>query len=302
MIPALITFKWKPKADYRSQFESNHVNMLYRGCRRFYSKLNRFICITDDPTGLDPDIETFPLWTEGSGYSNPTWPDGPACYPRLFVWSEEFARLLDLERFAVLDIDMVPTAPLDPIFDRTEPLLMWRPGGQRIPLCASLLMMNAGHRPSVWNYFIANPKEAMKMAALAGWRGSDQAWLTFCLGINCPGWERKDGVIAYSSIIPPRPDGHNLPDGHPRKRRQRHVHINMPITAKPFRPNQIIEPPHLMPLSGRSRLNAPRRRAFGEPHVGPLPENAKLVIFTGKPDPWDRDALVMSPWLEDYLR
>jgi hypothetical protein len=289
MIPALITFKWKPKGDYRSQYTSEHVNMHYRGFKRFYPKMRRYICITDDPKGLDPDIETYPLWTEGSGLSNPTWPDGPACYPRLFVWSETFARLLNLERFAVLDIDMVPVAPQDAIFDRTEPLLVWRTGQQRIPLCASMLMMNAGTQAFVWEEFIRNPAGAIELAQRQGYRGSDQAWITYCVGTNCKGWSTEDGVHEYSRLIPPRPPGHNSP------RRKRHVHRHLAM------PSSIQNRIPRFPNREAVRPAPPPRREYGAPGVGPLPKGARTIIFTGTPDPWDEEALTMSPWIREYL-
>jgi hypothetical protein len=35
--------------------------------------------------------------------------------------------------------------------------------------------------------------------------------------------------------------------------------------------------------------------------VGPLSKGARTIIFTGKPDPWDEEALTMSPWIREYL-
>jgi hypothetical protein len=299
-VDAFITFLWTPKDTYRSQYSADHVNLLHAGIRRFYPKLKRFICITDQTTGFAPGIEVVPLWTEGFGFSNPTWKDGPACYPRLYVWSREFAQSLGLRRFAVGDIDMVPVADLTPIFERKEPVLIWRTGGSRIPICASLIMMDAGYCDAVWSYFIKDPEWAIDAAKRAGFRGSDQAWISYAIGTNKPGWERKDGVIQYASIIPPRPPDHNNPQ---RTRRTVHRHLELPLTAKRVHP-RLVEPANLQPHSARARMFpqhlVPGRR-YGQPGAGPLPKDARLVIFTGKPDPWDEDALVMSPWIKDYL-
>lgn len=35
-------------------------------------------------------------------------------------------------------------------------------------------------------------------------------------------------------------------------------------------------------------------------HGGRLPANARVVVFHGKPDPWDADALNKSPWIAEH--
>lgn len=292
---AFITFLWKPKDTYRSQYTPEHVNLLHRGIRRFYPKLKRFICFTDHENYCDFDdhVEVHPLWSMARNIDNPTWKEGPGCYPRLYVWSREFAAKYDLKRFAVGDIDMVPVADLTPIFERTEPCLVWRTGQQRIPLCASLLMMDAGWCDGVWTDFIRDPVWAIDAAKRAGYRGSDQAWITYAVGEGRTGWTSADGVHAYHRMIPPRPPGHNMPG---RIKRVVHRHLEMPITLQ--RESKQVTGPRRMfqPKPVRNSI-----RGYGMPNVGPLPKGARLVIFTGKPDPWDPEALTMSPWIEDFL-
>lgn len=232
---------------------------------RHYQKPHRFICVTDDPVGLHAEIEAVPLWTDAADVPNPTWPDGPSCYRRLKMFSAEFAEIAG-SRFVCMDIDTVPVADLSPLFDRPEDFLIWRPGGSRIPLCASMILMTAGSRRIVWDYFLkCGYKEGSAMASRAGYRGSDQAWVTFCLGEATPGWTKADGVYGYSQIIPARPSSRR----------------------------------------GRRDIPLPRsaiRRGYGMPGAGPLPPNARLIIFTGKPDPWDGEAITMSPWLKEHYR
>ena len=60
-----LTYKWKPKPGYRSTFTGEHVNILARMVRRHYARPHRFICYTDDDTGIDPSlVEAREIWTD----------------------------------------------------------------------------------------------------------------------------------------------------------------------------------------------------------------------------------------------
>lgn len=261
MTPSIVTFLWRPKPSYRSQFAPLHVNLLYKLVRKHYAKLERFICVTDYTEGFHPNIELFPLWNDYANIPNPSWPEGPSCYRRLATFAPEFEKVAG-KRFAVMDLDVVPVANLSPLLDRPEDFLIWRTGHQHTPLCASFFLMTAGSKEYVWRYFKHfPPEESIAMAKRAGYRGSDQAWITYCLGEACPGWTERDGVYGYSRLAPKPP--------------RRRVHV----------PRNII-----------------RRGGYGSPGVAPLPAGARLVIFTGKPDPWDPEAQVMSPWIRDQYQ
>lgn len=51
----ILCMKWGVK------FHSDYVNRLYRAVARHLSLPHRFVCLTDDSAGLDPNIETFPI-------------------------------------------------------------------------------------------------------------------------------------------------------------------------------------------------------------------------------------------------
>lgn len=253
---SVVTFKWKPKPGYRSNFMSGHVNVLRRMVARHYQKPHRFLCITDDPKGLDKEIEAIPLWDDHASIPNPTWPDGPSCYRRLKVFSKEFEAIAG-PRFVCMDIDMVITADLSPIFDRTEPFLVFKTHLPNIPVCGSMFMMDAGSQSFVWEQF--DPKTSPALASRAGCRGSDQGWLTYCYrGLDAiPGWGEKEGVYSYMQLAP--------------------------------------------------KLNLKRRGYGAFQHrvtlpKGPLPPDARIVVFTGKPDPWDHLAREQSPWIDEHYR
>ncbi|HQR71223.1 MAG TPA: hypothetical protein PLE54_11505 [Burkholderiaceae bacterium] len=246
---SVVTFKWKPRPGYRSKFTSEHVNTLAAMVARHYRSPHRFICITDDPTGLE--VEHYPLWDTYSDMRNPTWPEGPSCFRRLRVFDRTFASIAG-PRFICLDLDMVITGDVTPLFDRPEPFLMMRTHLPHIPLCGSMFMMNAGVHQEVWDDFARNPAAAIAAMQKAGCRGSDQAWMTYRLGTKVPGWGNEDGVYSYMQLAP--------------------------------------------------RIG--KRRGVGAfqytPKLAKLPEGARIVIFTGKPDPWDKEALDVAPWIREH--
>jgi hypothetical protein len=72
------TFKWRPRPGYRSAFASSHVNVLQRMVARHFNRPHRFVCITDDPEGLDPAVDAVPLWSDFSDLQSPHVHTSPA--------------------------------------------------------------------------------------------------------------------------------------------------------------------------------------------------------------------------------
>lgn len=234
---SVICFKWKTPG-YRSTFTSQNVNVTRRMVARHYEAPHRFICVTDDPVGIEPGIEVLPLWSDYASIPNPSWPAGPSCYRRLKVFSKDFAAVAG-ERFVCLDLDVVITGDLKPLWSRTEDFLIWRTGMPTIPFCASMFMMTAGVHHRIWDDF--NPAVSPRLALTRGMKGSDQAWISYCLGNDLPGWGQKEGVHSYRD--------------------------------------------HLM-----------------KQHSGRLPKDARMVMFTGRPDPWEASAQFASPWIRSFYQ
>jgi hypothetical protein len=66
---SVVTWRWKPRRGYRSSFGPETVNVLRSMVRRWYPKPHRFICVTDDPAGIEPGSRSCRC-----GRSSPTWP------------------------------------------------------------------------------------------------------------------------------------------------------------------------------------------------------------------------------------
>lgn len=212
----VICWKWKPPKGYRSQFGPETVNILRRMVERNLQLPHRFSCITDDPVGIDPEVRVIPLWDDFAQVPNPSSPRNPTCYRRLKMFSEE-AKALIGERIVSLDLDVVITGDLTSLFDHDHDFAIW--GGQTVnpdgrgPIYnwfnGSLMMLRAGARTKVWTDF--DPATSPTKAHRAGCRGSDQGWISYCLGKSEKTWGLADGVFSYRNHILPK--GGKLPAG-----------------------------------------------------------------------------------------
>lgn len=210
----VVTWKWRPRPGYRSTFPAEAVNCLAAQVRRHYPKPHRFTCITDESGGIDTDhVRIIPLWDTFAEVPNPSNGRNPSCYRRLKAFSREAQTLIG-PRFVSLDLDVLITGDLSPIFDRQEDFVIW--GGQSVrtgrpdPYCwynGSLWLLQAGTRPQVWETF--DPAHSPLAAHRAGCRGSDQGWIAHCLGPREARFGLDDGVYSYRNHI--LPQGGKLP-------------------------------------------------------------------------------------------
>lgn len=190
---SVVCFKWSTPG-YRATFTSEHVNTLRRMVARHYPDPHRFICITDDPVGLDIGIESVPLWDDFADVPNPTGGGRPSCYRRLKLWHPCIGQLIG-SRFVMLDIDTVICGDLRPLWNRTEDVVMWECPTREWPYNGAMFIATAGARPQVWEDF--DPERSPKETTAAGYRGSDQAWISHKLGWGEAAWTQKDGVYYF---------------------------------------------------------------------------------------------------------
>lgn len=175
-------FKWtRSKTGYQlpsvCDYTAEHVNILSRMVDRHLDMPHRFICVTDDATGLDKDIEVVPLWDKGKSLGG--------CYNRLYAFSPDMREVLG-PRFVMIDLDCVITGDITPLFDTPEPFVINAYLGEATQQFynGALVLMDAGCRAEVWETFhpMHSPK-MMRRDKEAGRRiGSDQAWIAHTLG------------------------------------------------------------------------------------------------------------------------
>lgn len=195
---SIVTFKWKPTSGYRSAYGPEQVHTLRNMVARHYPEPHRFICVTDDPAGLDDGVEVVPLWGDHADLPNPSFRDGPSCYRRLKVFQRGIEALLG-DRFVCIDLDVVICGDLRPLLNRTEDFIAWQNPNPMWPYNGSLFMLTAGSRAKVWDSFNADQSPALSHAANC--RGSDQGWMSYVLGPGEATWDYDDGVISYQEDL-----------------------------------------------------------------------------------------------------
>lgn len=208
-VKSVVTWKWQPRPGYRSSYGPDTVNTLFRMVRRHYSDF-RPICVTDDPAGLDPDITVIPDWKDFADIPSPHGGNNPSCYRRLRMFHPDIAAHFG-ETFVAIDQDVVITGDLRPLWDRPEDIVLWgdtnpQPGSH---YNGSMIRLRAGARAKVWTEF--DPSTSPMRAKSAGCYGSDQGWISYCLGPKEAKWSRADGVYSFRNDIAPQ-DVRILPD------------------------------------------------------------------------------------------
>ena len=187
-------------------FDAEQVNVLQRMCARHMSEPHRFICIADSGEGLSPDVEWIETPPEARALASVRSPEGerfPSCYRRLWVFSEA-ARVLG-DHILCTDIDAVVMASLMPLFDYPHDFVGWRPfrdWGAKLRFGGGSYLLRPGTRTKVWTDFVQNPQGAIAAARAAGYRGSDQAWMSYCLAGKEPYWPQNCGIYSVRDLGP----------------------------------------------------------------------------------------------------
>lgn len=175
-------------SDGERSYLPEHVNVLHRMFRRHLPGGFRFVCITDDEGDFDAGIEVMPTPPAAKALANLRTPEGgrfPSCYRRLWLFSEEAKCLGD--RVLLVDIDLLVVADASPLFAPNSDFVGWKPtqswGHNNRRIGGGIYLLTPGTKTHVWTEF--NGDRSIAEARRAGYRGSDQAWLSYKLW-GCP--------------------------------------------------------------------------------------------------------------------
>lgn len=180
----IVLWKWdQPK--FRGQpYTAEHVNVMCSMLRRnLQGKSHRIICITDDDSGI-LECETAHLWNDLNDVPNASGVHLPSCYRRLKLYDPATQRDLGIDKgdkIMSIDLDTLICNPIWPIVETEGRFVGWGlTGVQGRPVFnGSLQMFTAGDLDFIWKDF--DPKKSPAEAGEAGYRGSDQAWLSYKL-------------------------------------------------------------------------------------------------------------------------
>jgi len=274
----IVCWKWKNRGWHRPRIEytAEHVNIFASMVRRNLAMPHRILCITDDPDGIDPSIETYPIWEDKGAL------DIGGCFVRLRAFSAE-QEIMDLlgDRYVNIDLDCVITGQLDPLFEpyMDEDLVLLLSTGKHTPYWGSMWMNKTGTYPHIWNDFKSEDllwytkssgkggfythPEAVRKGFVVG---SDQAWISACVYPDVPIWTEEDGIYSYRLLRMPRI-------------------ISIPRWKKEQKSRRKIRVSKQVEVDG-----------WG----GKLPPDAKIIFFNGTGDPSLKNCREECPWINEY--
>lgn len=138
-------------------YSSDYVNRLYSMVARNITGPFRFICLTDDPTGVRDEVECFPC---------PTVPiEGPQAnrgWRKLALWQPKLEGVEGEVLF--FDLDVVIVDNIDDLFTFDEGFCVMRNWTQpEEPIGnTSVFRYTVGKHPEIWDYFVADPERVLR--------------------------------------------------------------------------------------------------------------------------------------------
>lgn len=135
-----------------------------RMVRRHYSKPHRFICFTDQVPIVthyvsdDVPYALAPLWSDYADLPHPCGQHNPSCYRRLRLYSN-WARERIGPRIVQIDLDMVITGDLRPLWDRPDAFAFWSDQLNRHGrINGAMQLITPGLRDDIWSAFDPPPR------------------------------------------------------------------------------------------------------------------------------------------------
>lgn len=179
----IVAWKWG------NLFSALHVNVSAESYRRNLSLEHEFVCVTDDPTGIDRSVRIVPMPT--------TYANTPRCRRRMQQFSYGFARTHLGVRNLHVDLDIVVTGDLTLIVNRREPIVGWKVGHAGV-YSGSFLLADAGALDGAWQRFSADPL-GYPLSVQARGVPSDQAMVNHYLQSQPPiaTWTEADGFVSF---------------------------------------------------------------------------------------------------------
>ncbi|MGB0372873.1 MAG: glycosyltransferase [Opitutales bacterium] len=186
----VICMKWGTK------YGPHYVNRLYRHVSKNLSGDYRFICFTDDASGIDEGVEVFPIPEMDLDPNEPE-----RGWKKLTILGETEANMKGQVLF--LDIDIIVRAPIDQLFEHPGEFLIiqdWLRKHRQIGN-SSVFRFKAGAHADVLDYFVKNPQK------VKNWVRHEQAYLTYKVRetTEVTYWPERWCVSFKRQCIPPVP-------------------------------------------------------------------------------------------------
>jgi hypothetical protein len=190
----ILTWLWEQPGG-RTKFNMNHVAVWADMVKRNLKMPHQLACVTNFG-GLPKGVERIKPPGDFEDITSRRWGNGrPNCYRRLSMFRRDAAKIFG-ERFVCMDLDCVVGDQLDPLFDRSDDLVLFKGTSQNRPYNGSMMLIRAGCRPQVYEDFT----QATADESGDKFCGSDQAWLAHRLGWKEKVWYERHGVYFYGSL------------------------------------------------------------------------------------------------------
>jgi hypothetical protein len=211
-------------------FKPAYINRLAQLFKKHLPVEHRFVCVADSTEGFTEDvhvIETPPEALEIANWRSPEGNRFPSCYRRLWAQGGDAAKMLS-ERVLLIDADLIPVRDCSPIVLRSELFVGWRPfrdWGRKLRIGGGIYLFTPGVYATVWDRFRHDPRGIITAARNEGFRGSDQAVLSYFLADKVAIYGRDTGIYSIRDLD----QAHTLP------RDARLVQFNGPVKPWDYR-------------------------------------------------------------------
>lgn len=191
----IVLWKWdQPGA--KNVYLPDHVDIMCSMLRRNLKGLpHRIVCVTDNDAGIH-ECETAHLWRDFDDLPNASGKQLPSCYRRLKLYDRETQKDIGIDkgdRIVGIDLDTLICGDVRKVFQTEGVYVGWQLKNylDRYVFNGSLQIFTAGTLQVIWDEF--DPLTSPKKALDNGFRGSDQAWLSYkligedgCIGLDWP--------------------------------------------------------------------------------------------------------------------
>lgn len=194
----ILTWLWSTK------YGDDYVRKLASGICRHLKQPHQLLLVSDRKIKID-DVRNVAIPRQDRYLLHL-----PGCFARLRMFDPAWQSSTQLhDRIVSLDLDVVITGTLDPLFDRTEEFVILQGANSENPnpYNGSCWMLQAGAHPEVWSEFTLEKARGIKRHAFP----DDQGWFWHMMP-RAAGWKcgRESGIFAYQK--PGWPKGDALPN------------------------------------------------------------------------------------------
>lgn len=193
---------WRHKAQGEIVFTAEIVNCVYRQYQKYLTVPHRFVCVTDQPEGIECetfDINEFPTWPEVAPEG---WDNRASDFFRLALFTD-FGKVFG-DRVLMTDLDVWLRGNIDHLITDDEFRILACPYGY----CTALYLITPGARPELAEYDPETWTEECQALKDAGRfvPGSDQSVVNARASGNEVTFGPDDGVYLI------RPSDNSIPD------------------------------------------------------------------------------------------